>query len=78
MKIPENFRGAGDDILSAPVFNDETERNVSEVAGNRVRLIAAINYNRRKVNIRAVLTHAEYERRQWPHRESMSNKQFKL
>ena len=29
--------------------------------GNKARLIAAIHYNRRKVYIRAVLTHAEYE-----------------
>jgi mRNA interferase HigB len=33
--------------------------------GGKVRLIAAIHYNRRKVYIRAVLTHAEYNRGTW-------------
>lgn len=30
-----------------------------------VRLIAAIHYNRKKVYIRAVLTHAEYDKGNW-------------
>jgi mRNA interferase HigB len=30
-----------------------------------VRLIAALHYNRRKVYIRAVLTHAEYDTDTW-------------
>lgn len=30
-----------------------------------VRLVAAIHYNRKKVYIRAVLTHAEYEKGKW-------------
>lgn len=38
---------------------------VFNVGGNKVRLIAAIHYNRRKVYIRAVLTHAEYDRGNW-------------
>ncbi len=32
---------------------------------NKVRLIAALHYNRRKVYIRAVLTHAEYDTGAW-------------
>jgi mRNA-degrading endonuclease HigB of HigAB toxin-antitoxin module len=35
------------------------------ICGNNVRLIAAIHYNRRKVYIRAVLTHAEYDAGKW-------------
>jgi mRNA-degrading endonuclease HigB of HigAB toxin-antitoxin module len=35
------------------------------VGGNKVRLIAAIHYNRRKVYVRAVLTHAEYDEGRW-------------
>ncbi len=31
------------------------------IGGNKVRLIAAIHYNRKKVYIRAVLTHKEYD-----------------
>jgi mRNA interferase HigB len=34
---------------------------VFNVGGNKVRLIAAIHYNRRKVYVRSVLTHTEYD-----------------
>ena len=35
---------------------------VFNIGGNKARLIAAIHYNRRKVYIRAVLTHADTTR----------------
>jgi mRNA interferase HigB len=38
---------------------------VFNIGGNKARLIAAIHYNRRKVYIRAVLTHAEYDAGRW-------------
>ena len=38
---------------------------VFNIGGNRVRLIAAIHYNRQKVYIRAVLTHDEYDESRW-------------
>ncbi|MCX8090836.1 MAG: type II toxin-antitoxin system HigB family toxin [Verrucomicrobiae bacterium] len=38
---------------------------VFNIGGNKARLIAAIHYNRRRVYIRAVLTHAEYDAGQW-------------
>jgi mRNA interferase HigB len=38
---------------------------VFNIAGNKYRLIAAIHYNRRKVYIRHVLTHAEYDFGNW-------------
>jgi mRNA interferase HigB len=38
---------------------------VFNIGGNKARLIAAIHYNRRKVYIRAVLTHAEYDAGKW-------------
>jgi mRNA interferase HigB len=38
---------------------------VFNIGGNRVRLIAAIHYNRKKVYIRGVLTHTEYDEGQW-------------
>ncbi len=38
---------------------------VFNIGGNKVRLIAAIHYNRRKVYIRAVLTHEEYSKGKW-------------
>ena len=47
---------AADQVGKLTVFN---------VGGNKVRLIAAIHYNRRKVYLRAVLTHAEYDDQRW-------------
>lgn len=38
---------------------------VFNIGGNKVRLVAAIHYNRRKVYIRAVLTHDEYDEGRW-------------
>ena len=41
---------------------------VFDIGGNKYRLIASIHYNRRKVFIRSVLTHAEYDRGHWKRR----------
>lgn len=38
---------------------------VFNIGGNKVRLIAAIHYNRKMIYIRAVLTHAEYDQEKW-------------
>lgn len=38
---------------------------VFNIGGNKYRLIVAIHYNRKKVYIRHVLTHAEYVRNDW-------------
>jgi len=38
---------------------------VFDIGGNKVRLIAAIHYNRRKIYVRAVLTHSEYDAERW-------------
>lgn len=35
------------------------------IGGNKVRLIAAVHYNRNKVYIRHVLTHQEYDTGKW-------------
>ena len=50
------------------IFPDADQVNkltVFNVGGNKVRLISAIHYNRRKVFIRAVLTHEEYGKSKW-------------
>jgi mRNA interferase HigB len=47
---------AADHVGKLTVFN---------IGGNKVRLIAAIHYNRRRVYIRAVLTHHEYDENKW-------------
>jgi mRNA interferase HigB len=38
---------------------------VFNIGGNKYRLITAIHFNRRKVYIRYVLTHQEYDRGAW-------------
>ena len=38
---------------------------VFNIGGNKYRLIASIHFNRKKVYIRYVLTHAEYDRGAW-------------
>ncbi|MBA2270076.1 MAG: type II toxin-antitoxin system HigB family toxin [Chthoniobacterales bacterium] len=38
---------------------------VFDIGGNKVRLIAALHYNRNKIYIRHVLTHEEYDRGNW-------------
>lgn len=38
---------------------------VFNIGGNKVRLIAAIHYNRKKVYIRQILTHKEYDAEKW-------------
>ena len=38
---------------------------VFNIGGNKYRLIAAIHFNRQKVYIRHILTHAEYDRGSW-------------
>jgi mRNA interferase HigB len=38
---------------------------VFDIGGNKFRLIVAIHFNRGKVFIRHVLTHAEYKRGEW-------------
>jgi mRNA interferase HigB len=46
---------------SFPSADQVGKLTVFDIGGNRVRLIAAIHYNRKKIYIRAVLTHAEYD-----------------
>lgn len=38
---------------------------VFDIAGNRYRLVATVHYDRRRVYVRHVLTHAEYDRGGW-------------
>ncbi len=47
---------SADQVGNLTVFN---------IGGNKVRLIAAIHYNRQKLYIRAVLTHGEYDQGKW-------------
>ncbi|MCK9510334.1 MAG: type II toxin-antitoxin system HigB family toxin [Pigmentiphaga sp.] len=38
---------------------------VFNLGGNKYRLIASIHYNRRKVYVRQILTHTEYDHGKW-------------
>lgn len=58
----ENFASLRSVFPSADQVDNLT---VFNIAGNKVRLIAAIHYNRCKVYIRAVLTHSEYDQNKW-------------
>ena len=44
-----------------PSADKVSKLTVFNIGGNKVRLITAIHYNRRKICIRAVLTHKEYD-----------------
>ena len=55
VKLREVFPQA-DQVGKFTVFN---------IGGNKVRLIAAVHYNRNKLYIRHVLTHDEYDTSKW-------------
>lgn len=48
-----------------PTADQVNNLTVFNIGGNKVRLIAAIHYNRQKIYIRAVLTHKEYDQGKW-------------
>ena len=48
-----------------PTADKVGKLTVFNIGGNKARLIAAIYYNWRKIYIRAVLTHEEYDQNQW-------------
>jgi len=54
-EVRETF-GAADSVDRFVVFN---------IGGNKYRLIAVIHYDRGKVFVRHVLTHAEYDEDKW-------------
>ncbi len=38
---------------------------VFDTGGNKFRLVAAVHFNRKKIFIRAILRHADYDRGKW-------------
>lgn len=50
------FFPASDKVGKLTVFN---------LGGNKYRLVAAVHYNRKRIYIRAVLTHTEYDQGKW-------------
>jgi mRNA interferase HigB len=54
------------ELRSAFPSADQVDKlTVFNIGGNKVRLIAAIHYNRRRIYVRSVLTHAEYDEQSW-------------
>ena len=60
-----NFSSFADLRRVFPSADQVGKLTVFNIGGNRVRLIAAMHYNRRRVYIRAVLTHKEYDTSKW-------------
>ncbi len=58
----DSFIGLRQVFPSADIVDNLT---VFNIGGNKVRLIAAIHYKARRVYIRHVLTHREYDRGLW-------------
>lgn len=48
-----------------PTADKVGKLTVFNIGGNKVRLITAMHNNRKKIYIRAVLTHAEYDTGKW-------------
>lgn len=60
-----NFASFSELRLIFPSADQVSKLTVFNLGGNKVRLVAAIHYNRKKIYIRAVLTHAEYDEDKW-------------
>lgn len=48
-----------------PTADKVGKYTVFDIGGNKYRLITTIHYNRKKVFIRNVLTHADYDQNAW-------------
>ena len=60
-----SFRSFADLRTVFPSADRVGKLTVFDIGGNRVRLIAAVHYNRQRIYIRAVLTHREYDEGRW-------------
>ena len=60
-----NFNSFAELRQSFPSADQVGKLTVFNIGGNKVRLIAAIHYNRKRLYIRAVLTHEEYNQSKW-------------
>ena len=60
-----NFSSLPNLKLMFPTADQVGKMTVFNVGGNKVRLIAAIHYNRKRIYIRAGLTRDEYDRGKW-------------
>ncbi len=63
--MTNNFASFAELRAMFPSADQIGKLTVFNIGGNKVRLVTAIHYNRRKVYIRAVLTHPEYDEGKW-------------
>lgn len=62
----QNFAQVRQDFPTADLVHRLT---VFNIGGNHYRLVARIEYQQQKVYIRAVMTHAEYDKGKWKNDE---------
>jgi mRNA interferase HigB len=60
-----NFSNFADLRETFPSADQVGKLTIFNIGGNKVRLIAAIHYNRKRIYIRAVLTHPKYDEQRW-------------
>ena len=60
-----NFNSFNELKTLFPHADQVDKLTVFNIAGNKVRLIAAIHYNSHRVYIRNILTHSEYDKNKW-------------
>jgi mRNA interferase HigB len=58
----KNFDDVKNTFRAADLYGDCV---IFDIGGNKCRLIAKINYKYGLVSIRAVMTHAEYDKNKW-------------
>ena len=61
----ENFNSINELKVLFPHADQVGRLTVFNIAGNKVRLIAAIHYNTHRIYIRNILTHSEYDKNKW-------------
>ena len=59
------FHSFADVRKTFPSTDQVGKLTVFNIKGNKVRLIAAIHYNRGRVYIRHILTHKDYDNQKW-------------
>jgi len=62
---PADFASFAELRAVFPSADQVGKLTVFDIGGNKVRLVAAIHYNRKKIYIRAVLSHKEYDEGKW-------------
>jgi mRNA interferase HigB len=61
----KDFAGFAELREAFPSADRVDDLTVFNIGGNKFRLVASIHFNRRKIYVRHVLTHAEYDGGNW-------------